>query len=634
MTNILYDQYGQRTRIDYGNGTFTEYNYDPARRWLDTIKTQNKWGQAYQNISYSFDAVGNVLGYENDCLDSVTGNYKTKQTYSYDNLYQLIKADGETTYNPYRSSVPEFKSNYSQSFVFDDIGLGNMTSKVSSESITPQKTIGDNLNYSFAYNYDENYAHRLINAGDRYYKYDANGNIICEQDGAFDSNEPVSYHKINRESDDVYSTDYGWGLFKEDDKGGSGKANRTKYKRTYKWNERNQLISSVDSNYNMAYIYGQDGQRSNKYTQNSETLYFNKMWTLHTDSGNSVYGGQTAKNIYLDDTRIVTKLNSGHEPTYNEEYYKQYYYHSDHLGSASLITDYKGDEYQRIEYTPYGETWVEKTSNTGLEYLPYRFTAKEIDEETGLYYYGARYLDPRYSRWLSADPALSEYMSGSKAGMGGAYNSVNLNLYHYAGNNPVKYKDPDGKIIETAWDIGFTAVDVGIAIYKSTKGDNSGWIDVGIDVAAIIIPGVPAGLSKIDDAVKIAKNADKVGNATRVADKIVDTTKVVGKFDNVTKVTDKANDLHRPYIRKSTREAVENAAQKNAKGQFVDPNTGKIIEGKYDLGHKRGHEFRTEKAKAREEGLTQGQFNDRMNNPELYQIEDPHSNRGHKFEEP
>ena len=199
-------------------------------------------------------------------------------------------------------------------------------------------------------------------------------------------------------------------------------------------------------------------------------------------------------------------------------------------------------------------------------------------EETGLYYYGARYLDPRYSRWLSSDPALSEYMSGTKTGMGGAYNSVNLNLYHYAGNNPVKYKDPDGKIIETAWDIGFTAVDVGIAIYKSTKGDNSGWIDVGIDAAAIIIPGVPAGLSKIDDAVKIAKNADKVGNATRVADKIVDTTKVVGKFDNVTKVTDKANDLHRPYIRKSTREAVENAAQKNAKGQFVDPNTGKIIE--------------------------------------------------------
>ena len=245
-------------------------------------------------------------------------------------------------------------------------------------------------------------------------------------------------------------------MFKDND-GSSHKASSAKYKRTYTWNERNQLISSVDDNYSTAYVYGQDGQRSNKYTQNSETLYFNRMWTHHTDSGNSVYGGQTAKNIYLGETRIVTKLNSGDEPTYQEEYYKQYYYHSDHLGSASLITDYRGDEYQRIEYTPYGETWVEKTSNTGLEYLPYRFTAKELDEETGLYYYGARYLDPRYSRWISTDPAVGEYIpgagkatasdAGSLPGMGGVFNTVNFQLYHYAGNNPIRYTDPDGKFI-------------------------------------------------------------------------------------------------------------------------------------------------------------------------------------------
>ena len=456
VTNILYDQYGQRTRIDYGNGTFTEYNYDPARRWLDTIKTENKWGQSYQNISYSFDAVGNVLGYENDCLDSVTGNYKTKQSYSYDNLYQLIKVNGETTYNPYQSAVPEFKSDYSQVFTFDSDGLGNMTSKISTESVTPHKTIGDNLNYNFDYVYDENFAHRLINAGERYYKYDANGNIICEQDGSFESDgDDGTYHKITQETDDVYSTDYGWGLFKEDVSNGEIKG--TKYCRTYAWNEKNQLISSVDANFNTAYVYGQDGQRSNKYTANSETLYFSKMWTLHTDSGNNVYGGQTAKNIYVGETRIVTKLNSGENPTYQEEYYKQYFYHSDHLGSASLISDYKGDEYQRIEYTPYGETWVEKTQNQGLEYLTYKFTAKELDEETGLYYYGARYLDSRYSRWISTDPALGDYIPKAPVneeakrynqnlpGMGGVFNHINANLYAYAANNSIKYTDPDGR---------------------------------------------------------------------------------------------------------------------------------------------------------------------------------------------
>ena len=77
--------------------------------------------------------------------------------------------------------------------------------------------------------------------------------------------------------------------------------------------------------------------------------------------------------------------------------------------------------------------------------------------ETGVNYYGARYLDPKYSRWLSGDTALSDYIpkapiddeakkhNENLPGMGGIYNTVNLHLYHYAGNNPVKYTDPDGK---------------------------------------------------------------------------------------------------------------------------------------------------------------------------------------------
>ena len=387
-------------------------------------------------------------------MDTLSGNYKTDQSYEYDDLYQLIHVTGNTEYYPAISSVPDYKSTYTQDFAFDDKGLGNMMSKVSKETVSPLKVIGDNLNYNIGYVYDENYAHRLVQAGNRYYKYDANGNIICEQDGSFDGSEnDEAYYKVEQHSEDVYSTDNGWGLFK--DESGEARGQTHRYRRTYTWNSRNQLVSSVDANYSTSYVYGQDGQRSNKYTQGSETLYFNKMWTLHTDNGNSVYGGQYAKNVYLGETRIVTKLARADQKTAHEEMYKQYYYHSDHLGSATMISDWEGKEYQRIEYTPYGETWVEKTNNSGSEFLPYKFTGKEVDQETGLYYYGARYLDPKYSMWISTDPALGEYIpemgkgnakdSGSLPGMGGVYNHINFHLYHYAGNNPVKFVDPDGR---------------------------------------------------------------------------------------------------------------------------------------------------------------------------------------------
>ena len=91
--------------------------------------------------------------------------------------------------------------------------------------------------------------------------------------------------------------------------------------------------------------------------------------------------------------------------------------------------------------------------------------------------------------------------------------------------------------------------------------------------------------------------------------------------------------LHRPYIRKSVREEVELRAQKNKEGQFLDANTGKPIEGSYDLGHKTGHEHRYEVSKAEEEGLTQEEFNERMNDSDLYQIEDLHENRSHTHEQ-
>ena len=170
------------------------------------------------------------------------------------------------------------------------------------------------------------------------------------------------------------------------------------------------------------------------------------------------------KRIVLNVT-IVSKVctNNLHGSTQTYLDYEQmhiYYWHSDHLGSATLITDYQGKEYERIEYTPYGELWIDQNQAYVDGYLPYRFTGKELDEETGLYYYGQRYLDPQYNIRMTSDPAIYDFMSQSRNGEGGIYNIINLDLYHYAGNNPVKYMDPDGRFGELSF---ISGVGLGIA---------------------------------------------------------------------------------------------------------------------------------------------------------------------------
>ena len=106
----------------------------------------------------------------------------------------------------------------------------------------------------------------------------------------------------------------------------------------------------------------------------------------------------------------------------------QFYYHPDHLGSSSYITNLDGEVVQHVEYVPFGEVFVEERNN--IWNTPYLFNAKEFDEETGLYYYGARYYDPRVSLWISTDRFEEKY--------------PNVTAYSFTANNPMKFLDING----------------------------------------------------------------------------------------------------------------------------------------------------------------------------------------------
>lgn len=85
-----------------------------------------------------------------------------------------------------------------------------------------------------------------------------------------------------------------------------------------------------------------------------------------------------------------------------------YFFHSDHLGSTSYITDANGNVTQYDAYLPYGELLADEHSSS--EEMPYKFNGKEFDEETGPYYYGARYMDPMASLWYGVDKLAEKYV--------------------------------------------------------------------------------------------------------------------------------------------------------------------------------------------------------------------------------
>lgn len=130
--------------------------------------------------------------------------------------------------------------------------------------------------------------------------------------------------------------------------------------------------------------------------------------------------------------------------------------HSDERGSITAITNGAGNPIAINSYDEYG---VPATGNIGR----FQYTGQAWLPEIGLYYYKARIYSPSLGRFLQSDPV------GYSAGM---------NLYAYAGADPVNGTDPSGTddslggILDVfgdagggfdfGWDWGFGGFDFGI----------------------------------------------------------------------------------------------------------------------------------------------------------------------------
>ena len=113
-----------------------------------------------------------------------------------------------------------------------------------------------------------------------------------------------------------------------------------------------------------------------------------------------------------------------------------FYYFSDHLKTASVITDSAGVIKSESDYYP----WGGELQFTNADSNHYKFAGKERDSESGLDYFGARYYSNGLGRFITPDwaakPAAVPYAEYA--------DPQSLNLYTYVRNIPTTKIDIDG----------------------------------------------------------------------------------------------------------------------------------------------------------------------------------------------
>ena len=306
--------------------------------------------------------------------------------------------------------------------------------------------------------------------------------------------------------------------------------------RTYAWNADNQPTSITSNGVQETYAYDADGQRLARTRGDVTAVYLaGTLW-----EENAVTGAW--RTYYAFNGQMIAQRDGVTGGVV--------YFHGDHLGSVSVVTNASGAVVSRQTFSPWGEVRSGGITQTGNN-----FTGQWKDQ-TGLLFYQARYYDPVLARFVSADSIVPGVAAGSGGGAaslgydnqvaltpltvdfhepgfaagvneenrftlvngfqfqlddeareealyhGGPLNPQALNRYAYVLNNPVRYVDPTGHYLESAIDIASLLYDI-----YMIKQEGWTWINVlalGADVVGTLVP-VVGGLGIIVRAGKGAK---------------------------------------------------------------------------------------------------------------------------------
>lgn len=540
VDHIAYDKFEDRVLLRYGNGTTTRYSFEDQRRRLKGILAENSQGHRFMDNHYVYDEVNNVKSIENRATAQYLRLGGTSAySFGYDSLHRLISAQGTWDGNVYSSNykvtmaydnlhnitrkeqfqskggLEVVKSSYEHSYSYagdsphapDQIGDRSFYFDLNGNTLACTDSLGLVTRQLF---WDEKNQLMGVLEGGYWsqYTYDADGNRTIKSEGGIQGNfingAPVGPIRHDGKIT-IYINPYlevsekgftkhffleggrivsklGHGKFENNIP--SGTTGLTAGNRDY-IRRMSILEDSVMAFYNSLDInIGSSEDPYRPFQPEVSGIPFPPLTAEDEDYIRPpLYWPNNLGNPFCNSSGITTGITTTHnvEPGYG--YVEsisileanQFFYHSDHLGSSNYLTDYEGRVRQHMEYTPFGELFVEEHNSDDRQ--SYLFSGKQLDEATGYYYFGARYLDPKYSLWLSVDPLAEKYPGWSP--------------YNYTLHNPMKFVDPDGRLPQMLIGAGIGAgMEYGMQVTANlVSGKSLGQALANVDIKQIIISG-------------------------------------------------------------------------------------------------------------------------------------------------